>query len=79
MLVEKLAACRRALGENALFINTRTDVYLRGLASGEEALDLTVKRAQAYHVAGADGLFVPGLSRIEDAAFIAAHTAMPST
>lgn len=77
LLVEKLAACRRALGENALFINARTDVYLRGLASGEAALDLTVKRAQAYHVAGADGLFVPGLSRIEDAAFIAAHTAMP--
>ncbi|MBL8506930.1 MAG: isocitrate lyase/phosphoenolpyruvate mutase family protein [Chitinimonas sp.] len=77
LLVEKIAACRQALGEKPLFINARTDVYLHGLATGAEALDLTLKRAKAYQMAGADGLFVPCLSSIEDTTFIASRTEMP--
>lgn len=77
LLVEKIAACRQALGARPLFINARTDVYLRGLATGAEAPALSLERAQAYQLAGADGLFVPGLSSVEDAAFITARTEMP--
>jgi 2-methylisocitrate lyase-like PEP mutase family enzyme len=44
-----------------LFINARTDVLLRGLASGSRAIDEVVKRADSYRAAGADGVFVPAL------------------
>ena len=44
-----------------LFINARTDVYLRGLVSSEAAFDECVGRGARYREAGADGLFVPGL------------------
>jgi 2-methylisocitrate lyase-like PEP mutase family enzyme len=44
----------------ALFINARTDIYLKGLAQGDDALAQTLKRAELYRAAGADGIFVPG-------------------
>ena len=44
-----------------IVINARTDVYL--FAVGDEAtrFDRTVERMNAYHKAGADSLFVPGV------------------
>lgn len=51
-----------------LFINARTDVYLRNLAEGEAAYDEAARRAALYVAAGADGVFVPGPA---DAATIA--------
>lgn len=77
LLAEKIAGCRQALAGTPLFINARTDVYLRGLATGSEAPALTLQRARVYQAAGADGLFVPGLCSIEDIAFVAANIAMP--
>ena len=77
LLAEKIAGCRQALAGTPLFINARTDVYLRGLATGTEASALTLQRARVYQAAGADGLFVPGLCSIEDTAFVAANIAMP--
>jgi 2-methylisocitrate lyase-like PEP mutase family enzyme len=64
LLCRKIEAIReRALQLGAgLFINTRTDVILRGLASGEAATEEILRRASRYRAAGADGLFVPGLS-----------------
>jgi 2-methylisocitrate lyase-like PEP mutase family enzyme len=44
----------------ALFINARTDVFLRGIAEGHAAYAETVQRAERYRDAGADGIFVPG-------------------
>ncbi|WP_374467889.1 isocitrate lyase/phosphoenolpyruvate mutase family protein [Phenylobacterium sp.] len=58
----KIAAARAA-AERAgvpLFINARTDVYLRGLAEGEAAFAETVRRAALYAEAGASGIFTPG-------------------
>lgn len=77
LLCDKLIAVRKALGDRPLFINARTDVYLRGLASGEEAVALTLDRLRAYHSAGADGAFVPGLTSIDEAAQVAAGMPMP--
>ncbi len=64
LLCRKIEAIReRALQLGAgLFINTRTDVILRGFASGEAATEEILRRASRYRAAGADGLFVPGLS-----------------
>ena len=58
----KIEAARKAAGQAgvALFVNARTDVYLRGLAEGDAALAETLRRAELYRAAGADGIFVPG-------------------
>lgn len=45
-----------------LFINARTDVYLKGLAEGPAAFREAVERARLYAEAGASGTFVPGPS-----------------
>lgn len=58
----KIAAARAAAekaGVN-LFINARTDVYLRGLAQGDAAEAETIRRGRLYAEAGASGVFAPG-------------------
>lgn len=45
-----------------LFINARTDVFWQNLLSPEERLPETLRRLEAYKEAGADGVFVPGLT-----------------
>ncbi|GMA36040.1 isocitrate lyase/PEP mutase family protein [Demequina litorisediminis] len=45
-----------------LFVNARTDVFLRGLVPEDGLLAETVARAERYADAGADGVFVPGLA-----------------
>lgn len=77
LLCRKIRAIREALGNQSLFINARTDVYLRGLATGEEAIALSVNRLTEYRDAGADGGFVPGLSAVDQARAVATGTAMP--
>jgi len=42
-----------------LFINARTDVFIQKLT---DPLETTIKRAQQYRDAGADGLFVPAVA-----------------
>jgi len=60
----KVEAARKAAEKAGvdLFINARTDVYLKGLAQGEAAEAETVRRAGLYAAAGASGIFVPGPS-----------------
>jgi 2-methylisocitrate lyase-like PEP mutase family enzyme len=47
-----------------VFINARTDVFLKAAPHAEHAslLDNALARAAAYEQAGADGFFVPGLT-----------------
>jgi 2-methylisocitrate lyase-like PEP mutase family enzyme len=64
LLCAKIEHVKRAaarLGTD-VFVNARTDVYLRGLARGDAALDETIARARRYRQAGCDGLFVPALT-----------------
>ena len=42
-----------------LFINARIDTYIKKVGDEEQRFDETVRRAQAYLAAGADGAFVP--------------------
>ena len=58
----KVEAARQAADANGvpLFINARTDVYLKGLAEGEAAFAEATRRAELYRTAGASGIFVPG-------------------
>jgi 2-methylisocitrate lyase-like PEP mutase family enzyme len=64
LLCRKIEAVRESAARSGvdLFINTRTDIYLRGIASGDAAVEEVIGRAARYRAAGCDGLFVPGLS-----------------
>jgi 2-methylisocitrate lyase-like PEP mutase family enzyme len=61
LLAEKIAEVKRTMARLGvdLFVNARTDVYLRELAVGDARLGETLARARLYAEAGADGLFVP--------------------
>jgi 2-methylisocitrate lyase-like PEP mutase family enzyme len=63
LLCAKITAARAAAGRAGveLFINARTDVFLRGLVPPERAVAETVERARRYREAGCDGVFVPAL------------------
>ncbi len=60
-----------------LFVNARTDVYLRGLVPEGERVAETLARAKLYRNAGASGLFVPGLRDPEEIRAIAAGAGLP--
>jgi 2-methylisocitrate lyase-like PEP mutase family enzyme len=47
-----------------LFINARTDVYLNQVGQPESWIEETIARATLYQAAGADGLFVPGITAV---------------
>jgi 2-methylisocitrate lyase-like PEP mutase family enzyme len=64
--VAKLKAIRATLGSRDLYINARTDVFLRGMASGDAAVDEVTGRAKRYIDAGTDGMFVPGVAAIDE-------------
>ena len=59
----KNAASRRGVD---LFVNARTDVYLRALAPPEARVEESLRRAERYRRAGADGIFVPGVSDLAE-------------
>jgi 2-methylisocitrate lyase-like PEP mutase family enzyme len=79
VLMAKIEVARRAAAAAGvdLFINARTDVYLRGLVAPDERLQETLERARRYREAGCDGLFVPGLARPEEVAAIAQAAGVP--
>jgi len=60
-----------------VFVNARTDVYLRQLAPAERRLEETLARAERYRAAGADGIFVPGVSDANEIRTIAATVGLP--
>ena len=73
---EMLRAVRGALDGAGLtcFVNARSDAYLLG---ADDALAQTLARGRAYAEAGADGLFVPGLTAEVDIARVVAEVALP--
>ncbi|MCF7221244.1 isocitrate lyase/PEP mutase family protein [Marilutibacter chinensis] len=76
-LARKIRAIRAALDGMPLFVNARTDVYLRGMADGEQAVAMTLERLALYAEAGADGAFVPCIADGREIAAVAAGTALP--
>jgi len=48
-----------------IVLNARTDVYLFGVGDEATRFERTVERLNAYHKAGADSLFVPGVRDAE--------------
>jgi 2-methylisocitrate lyase-like PEP mutase family enzyme len=60
-----------------LFVNARTDVYLRGLAPEGKRVAETLSRARLYRDAGASGIFVPGLREPNEIKAVAAGAGLP--
>jgi 2-methylisocitrate lyase-like PEP mutase family enzyme len=79
LLAAKIARIKEVAAKAGaqLFINARTDVYLRGLAPAPQRVAETLARAQRYRDAGADGLFVPGLVAAEELRAVAAGAGLP--
>jgi 2-methylisocitrate lyase-like PEP mutase family enzyme len=73
--VARIAALREGGGE--LFINARTDVYLRGVGDPAGRFAETVRRAAAYVEAGADGVFVPGVTDLDTVRDLTANIDAP--
>lgn len=79
LLAAKIRAIRDACSANDVdvFINARTDVYLRGLVDEGARIDETLARAARYRDAGTDGLFVPGLVDAEAIRTLASRCGLP--
>ena len=79
LLAAKIEAIKRSAAAHGtdLFINARTDVYLRGLVSEEKRVEETLSRARIYKEAGADGLFVPGIVAQDPIQQVVAGTKLP--
>ncbi|SDZ20887.1 2-Methylisocitrate lyase, PEP mutase family [Variovorax sp. YR266] len=75
VMCERIAAIRKL--DARFFINARTDVYFvpwnDPVARFEEAL----RRAQLYAAAGADGIFVPGMSSLEEIERLSGALSLP--
>jgi 2-methylisocitrate lyase-like PEP mutase family enzyme len=61
---EKIQAVREMAASMGVpfVLNARTDVFLRAVGEPAGRLDHAIRRANAYRAAGADCLFVPGVS-----------------
>lgn len=71
-----------AVVESGLWVNARTDLFLRKLVAGENANDRSLlgealERAHAYAEAGAHSFFVPGVSDLDLIAEICAASPLP--
>ncbi|WP_282696959.1 isocitrate lyase/phosphoenolpyruvate mutase family protein [Streptomyces sp. CC208A] len=78
-LAARLTAARAAADRAGvpLFLNARTDTYLFGLGDPATRLKDTLERARAYVDAGADGVFVPGVTDPALLAELAAAVPVP--
>lgn len=76
---ERIAAGRAAAKATGidLFINARTDIMLRKVGDEAGRFDETVRRAKLYLAAGADGIFVPGVSDAATIGKLAAAVGAP--
>jgi 2-methylisocitrate lyase-like PEP mutase family enzyme len=61
---ERISAIRRVADERgvALVVNARTDVFLNGIGPEAGRLDEALARGRRYREAGADCIFVPGVT-----------------
>ncbi len=79
LTAEKIEAVRNTAAKMGidLYINTRTDVYLREQVAADRRADETIVRAAIYQDAGSSGLFVPALTNPAEIRKIASKIAMP--
>lgn len=74
--IEAIRAAAEKKGVN-LYINARTDVFLKALVPPEQAVEETLRRAAAIERAGGSGLFVPGITEAAQISTIVQGTKLP--
>jgi 2-methylisocitrate lyase-like PEP mutase family enzyme len=74
--IEAVKSAARRTGVD-LFVNARTDVYLKRLVPTERAEAETLARGKQYLAAGADGFFVPALAEPASIRAIVAAVPLP--
>ena len=79
VLAERIAAMREMTGRRGvpMFLNARIDTYVLSGADSAARFDETLRRAALYIEAGADGIFVPGLTNLAEIARLAKHVTKP--
>ena len=75
ILCERIGALREL--DARLFINARTDTHFVANDDPVARYQDTLRRARLYAAAGADGIFVPGMTSLEEIAGLAAAVALP--
>ena len=78
-LAARIAAVRaRAEREGVrLFINARTDLWLKPIVEAGRRVPEAIERARLYREAGADGYFVPRLSRLDEIGALVPAVGLP--
>ncbi|HGM5554947.1 TPA: isocitrate lyase/phosphoenolpyruvate mutase family protein [Pseudomonas putida] len=79
LLARKIEVARQVAQKRdvKLFINARTDVYLKGLVPAEDRVAETLRRSALYQAAGADGLFAAGVTAAYEIEAICKGTSLP--
>ena len=79
LLARKIERARQVADKRnvQLFINARTDVYLKSLVPAEDRVAETLRRAAMYQAAGADGLFAAGVTAAYEIEAICKGTPLP--
>jgi 2-methylisocitrate lyase-like PEP mutase family enzyme len=77
LLARKIRACKASPSTAHVFVNARTDVFLRNLSASEDRVADVRSRARLYAEAGADGLFVPGIVAPTEIQAVTSATPLP--
>jgi 2-methylisocitrate lyase-like PEP mutase family enzyme len=79
ILADKIEAIRKATARAGvdLFVNARSDVFLRRLVTPSELVGESIARGNLYAEAGADGLFLPGLQQSDHIRAIVNDVSLP--
>ncbi|HEY8313900.1 MAG TPA: isocitrate lyase/phosphoenolpyruvate mutase family protein [Candidatus Baltobacteraceae bacterium] len=72
----RIEAIKTKTGDR-LFVNARTDTYLRQLGDSATRFEETARRMRAFAAAGADGVFVPGVADTDTIRALAAASDLP--
>ncbi|MEP7257844.1 MAG: isocitrate lyase/phosphoenolpyruvate mutase family protein [Flavitalea sp.] len=62
--------------DNGLFINARTEIYLKKVPV-DDPLGESIRRAEAFKQAGADGFFIPGITDLETIKSVRSQVTLP--
>lgn len=79
ILAAKIEAIRAAAAQNGqdIFVNARCDVYLAQLVEPGKMVEESIRRGNIYQQAGADGLFLPAISKSEDLKMVSSQVNLP--
>jgi 2-methylisocitrate lyase-like PEP mutase family enzyme len=79
VLASKIEAIRNALSKAGadLFVNARSDVFLASLVEKSKLVEESIARGKLYRRAGADGLFLPGMTDGEHIKAVTREISLP--